>query len=254
MALAKRPVQALLIVSVPSGSNGDMDLKPSFFVKDSYCCQKIGCSASEGIIAQSISADRSQGILVEVNLETDFVAKTMTLWLFEWLRENCLVIHPLISRKRTAGSKDWRKYKISARKLYPLKLVDLWNPMCIPVQGCRFVIHWIRICRCLGKWRCGHYGKRYLYAYCCHFPVCVTWEDVPSELVQKERKLPLPRRKPPQAIEKIVTGKLEKYYSGVCLLEQPFVKNPDQSIQQYVDEVAKLAGTLLRWKSFSVFR
>ena len=69
-------------------------------------------------------------------------------------------------------------------------------------------------------------------------PVCVSRNEVPAELVEKEKEIALAQAegKPPQAIEKIVTGKLEKYYAGVCLLEQPFVKNPDQSIEDLLKE------------------
>ena len=87
-------------------------------------------------------------------------------------------------------------------------------------------------------------------------PVCVSREEVPSDLVEKEREIANAQAvgKPAQAIEKIVTGKLEKYYSGVCLLEQPFVKNPDQSIQQYVDEVGKEVNSPLRVEKFLRFQ
>jgi elongation factor Ts len=47
---------------------------------------------------------------------------------------------------------------------------------------------------------------------------------------------------------------LEKYFSGVSLLEQPFVKNPDQSIQQFVDEVGKKIGSQLKVEKFLRFQ
>ena len=58
-------------------SNGDMDEAVSILRKKGVAtaAKKSGRSASEGVIAQSISSDRSKGILVEVNCETDFVAK-----------------------------------------------------------------------------------------------------------------------------------------------------------------------------------
>ena len=87
-------------------------------------------------------------------------------------------------------------------------------------------------------------------------PVCVTRDEVPSELVEKEKEIALAQAegKPPQAIEKIVTGKLDKVLFWSCLLEQPFVKNPDQSIQQYVDEVGKeLSGISLKVEKFLRF-
>ena len=60
--------------------------------------------------------------------------------------------------------------------------------------------------------------------------------------------------KPPQAIEKIVQGKLDKYFSTSCLLEQPFVKNPDQTIRQLVELVSKEAGLKLKVEKFIRFQ
>jgi elongation factor Ts len=51
--------------------------------------------------------------------------------------------------------------------------------------------------------------------------------------------------KPPAAVQKIVEGKLDKYYSQVCLLEQPFVKNPEKAIKDLLTEkVAKLGENI----------
>ncbi|MCH8539482.1 MAG: translation elongation factor Ts [Opitutales bacterium] len=61
--------------------------------------------------------------------------------------------------------------------------------------------------------------------------------------------------KPAHAIEKIVQGKLDKFFSSVCLLEQPFVKNPDQSIQDLISErISKLGENILlrRYSRFQV--
>ena len=87
-------------------------------------------------------------------------------------------------------------------------------------------------------------------------PVCVSRDDVPADLVQKETEIATAQAegKPPQAFEKIVSGKLDKYFSGSCFLEQPFVKNPDQSIQQLVDSVGKEVGTTLRVEKFLRFQ
>ncbi len=79
-------------------------------------------------------------------------------------------------------------------------------------------------------------------------PLYVSREDVPEEMVGKERDIAASQAegKPPQAIQKIVEGKLDKYFSTICLLEQPFVKNPDQSIRDLLTEnVSKLGENLV---------
>ena len=72
-------------------------------------------------------------------------------------------------------------------------------------------------------------------------PVSVSREQVDPELVEKERAIAQEQAegKPPQAVENIVNGKINKFYATNCLVEQGFVKNPDVSIKDYIENVAK---------------
>ena len=64
-------------------------------------------------------------------------------------------------------------------------------------------------------------------------PLYVSREDVPGKLIEAEREIykAQVKGKPANVVEKIVDGKLDKFYSTVCLLEQGFIKNPDQTIK-----------------------
>ena len=143
--------------------------------------KKAGRAANEGCIASYIHHGSKLGVLVEVNCETDFVARN------EAFRE--LV-------------KDITQHIAAA------------NPS---------------------------YIKR---------------EDVPATVVEAEKEIyrAQVKDKPPQAVDKIVQGKLEKYYSTVCLLEQPFVKNPEITIKDHVTaKVAQLGENIVirrfvRWQ------
>ena len=68
-------------------------------------------------------------------------------------------------------------------------------------------------------------------------PICVSREDIPADVFAKEQEIAEAQAegKPPQAVEKIVTGKLDKFYATNCLLEQSFVKNPDQTISDLIE-------------------
>ena len=132
--------------------------------------KKSGRDASEGIIGSYIHMGGKLGVLVEVNCETDFVAKTDEFQGF--VRD--IAMHIAAS-----------------------------NPA---------------------------YLKR---------------EDVPSEVVDKEKEIYASQvtNKPPQIVDKIVQGKLDKFYADNCLLEQVYVKDPEgkKSIQEVVvDIVAKI--------------
>jgi elongation factor Ts len=78
-------------------------------------------------------------------------------------------------------------------------------------------------------------------------PTCVRREEVPEADLAKERDIAVAQvaGKPPAAVQKIVEGKLEKYYSQICLLDQPFVKNPEKSIKDILTErIAKLGENI----------
>lgn len=143
--------------------------------------KKAGRAANEGCIASYIHHGSKLGVLVEINCETDFVA-------------------------RNDGFRDFVK-DITQH-------IAAANPT---------------------------YVKR---------------EDVPASLVESEKEIYLAqvKDKPPQASEKIVAGKLEKFYSTVCLLEQPFVKNPEITIKDHLTEkVAQLGENIvirrfIRWQ------
>ncbi|MGF1451865.1 MAG: translation elongation factor Ts [Opitutales bacterium] len=79
-------------------------------------------------------------------------------------------------------------------------------------------------------------------------PIAVRREEVPQSLLDKEREIALEQiaDKPPQAQEKIIEGKLNKYFSTICLLEQPYVKNPDQTVQDVInDRIQKLGENIV---------
>ena len=143
--------------------------------------KKAGRAANEGCVASYIHHGSKLGVLVEINCETDFVARN------DAFRE--LV-------------KDITQHIAAA------------NPS---------------------------YVKR---------------EDVPAVVVEGEKEIyrAQVKDKPPQAVEGILKGKLEKFYSTVCLLEQPFVKNPEISIKEHVTaKIAQLGENIVirrftRWQ------
>jgi len=79
-------------------------------------------------------------------------------------------------------------------------------------------------------------------------PLHVRREEVPEALIEKEREIARAQAegKPPQAIEKIVAGKTDKFLSTICLLEQPYVKNPEQTVGELLTaQVAKMGENIV---------
>jgi elongation factor Ts len=89
-------------------------------------------------------------------------------------------------------------------------------------------------------------------------PVAVDRDGVPEDLVAKEaeifRKQAEQEGKPAGVVEKIVEGRVRKYYNEVCLLEQPFVKDPDKSIRELLADAEKALGGGVRVAGFVRFR
>jgi elongation factor Ts len=89
-------------------------------------------------------------------------------------------------------------------------------------------------------------------------PLAISREDVPVEVVSREKEIYQSQLagsdKPAPVLEKIVNGKLEKYYSEACLLEQPFVKNPDKRVGDFVKEQIAKFGENIKVKKFARFK
>jgi elongation factor Ts len=79
-------------------------------------------------------------------------------------------------------------------------------------------------------------------------PSYVNREQVPAELIEREREIYRAQIKgrPNNVVEKIVDGKLDKFYSSICLLDQAFIKNPDQTIKDLVaSKIAELGENIV---------
>jgi len=88
-------------------------------------------------------------------------------------------------------------------------------------------------------------------------PVAIRREDFPAEMVERERAVYREQMresgKPEQIWDKIVDGKIEKFYADQALLEQPFVKNPDQTVGQLITEVSAKTGEKIDVRRFTRF-
>lgn len=86
-------------------------------------------------------------------------------------------------------------------------------------------------------------------------PVAISRDEVPAELVEKEREVAASQAegKPAAAVQKIIEGKLNKYFAGVCLLDQPFVKDGDKTVQDLLTEKISTLGENMKIKRFVRF-
>ena len=86
-------------------------------------------------------------------------------------------------------------------------------------------------------------------------PLYISKDEVPQAELDKEREIlraqALNEGKPEKIVERMVDGRIEKYYKDVCLLEQPFVKNPDITVQALVNETALASGEKISVRRFT---
>ena len=86
-------------------------------------------------------------------------------------------------------------------------------------------------------------------------PLFISKDEVPTANLEKEREIlraqALNEGKPEKIVERMVDGRIEKYYKEVCLLEQPFVKNPDITVQDLVNEATLASGEKIAIRRFT---
>ena len=104
--------------------------------------------------------------------------------------------------------------------------------------------------------------KSFVRDLCMHIaaaaPICIKREEVPADLVEKEREIALAQLaedKKPEAIkQKIVDGKIDKFISGICLLEQPFVKDDKFTVGDMLTQKIATIGEKIEVKRFTRYQ
>jgi elongation factor Ts len=244
-------------------TNGDLEEAISILRKKGVAsaAKKAGREAGEGIISNAVAADRRKGILVEVNCETDFVAKNEDFIKFSKEVAETLLTDPStdLETKRTEQvGKIGENIKISRSETVAIDsngIVESYvhtgakvAVMISIVSGDQQDLSSNDAVITLAKDLCMHIAAT--------SPVCVNRDDIAEELVSKEKDIAMAQAegKPPQAIEKIVAGKLEKYFAASCLLEQPFVKDPDTSVKDLLAKTSSEVGSELSVGTFLRFQ
>jgi len=86
-------------------------------------------------------------------------------------------------------------------------------------------------------------------------PAYVSRDEVPADIVEKEKDIyrSHTKGKPAEVTEKIVNGKLEKYFAETCLLEQPFIKDPNVKVNELITQLVSKLGENIMVKRFARF-
>ena len=222
--------------------------------------KKAGREANEGVIAHYIQPDSKSGVLVEINCETDFVAKNEQF--LEFTSE-------VAKLKLAATDTDFEELR-TAQVAKIGENILLSRDARLDVEGIGLVAAYIHTGAKVGVLLQIGVGKEDILGnddfkalvkditlhIAASAPVSVSRDEVDPELVAKEKAIAEEQAegKPTQAIENIVNGKLNKFFATNCLLEQGFVKNPDVSIKDHVAAVGQALGDEITVSNFLRFQ
>lgn len=236
-------------------TNGDLKAAEDLLrIKSGAKASKAaGRVAAEGIVGVYISADGKTGALIEVNCETDFVAKNDDFIAFSKALAQIVAegnpadVAALSTAKMASGEvvEDARQAlvmklgeNISSRRFQRFQTE---GRLASYLHGAKIgvMVDFSGADEALGKDIAMHIAA-------CK-PICVSKEQVPADLLAKEREIYTAQAaesgKPANIIEKMVEGRIVKYLAEVTLLDQPFVKNPDETVEKLVaSKGAKING------------
>ena len=230
-------------------TDGDME-KAAELLRErgiAKAAKKSSRVAAEGLVATYVSDDKKVGSVVEVNAETDFVAKN------EEFRSFVADIAKQVATKNPATVEDLLSQKYldtdsTVQEVLTGKIATIGENMSIR-RFARFESEGLVESYVHGDGKIGvlvnfEKGEEELAKDVCMQiaaakPEYLSREDVPQEQVEKEMEIlkvqAMNEGKPAEIAEKMVQGRLGKFYGEICLVEQPFVKNPDEKVGKMVE-------------------
>ena len=235
-------------------TNGDMDKAVEFLREKGLAtaAKKAGRIASEGIVQEYVSPDKKIGVLVEVNSETDFVAKN------EEFKTYVANTAKIIADKNPADVEALKALPYADGQTVEEALTALIAKIGENMNIRRFVRIAGNVCAYThGAGRIGvlveaegslenadayEAARDVAMQIAALNPLYLSKDTVPAQDVEKEKHIiiaqikedPKNASKPENILEKMVCGKINKFYEQNCLLQQEFVKDSDQKVEKYL--------------------
>ena len=253
-------------------ANGDFDKAVEILRKKgaSVAAKRAERSANEGVVVTKIWNDGKSGAIVEVNCETDFVANS------DDFKNFANEVLDVVVENKPTDKDALMNLEIGDVKVAD-KLNDVIGKIGEKIEISRFAvvetenglvvdyIHhganlgvMIKACNVTEKTdELETLLKDVAMQIAAMRPLYVKRDEVPAEAIEKEKEIykEVARKegKPEQILDRIAEGKLNKYFSEVCLLEQTFVKDNTKTVGQLLDEYNKAHGTNVTIEKFYRF-
>ena len=226
--------------------------------------KKAGRAAKEGVVASRICGDGKSGVLVEVNCETDFVAKNENFTAFVDQILGHVSSSETVDSLEALLAQDFSGDAATLDEFIKAKVGELGENMGLTrfakyeLAGEGVVGSYIHMAGRVGVLVEVTVGKAdtasseafttFVKNVGMHIaasqPICIGRDEVPAELVEAEKDIfrEQMKEKPADIIERIIDGKMGKFYATNCLLEQAFIMDTDKSIKDLIGELSKETG------------
>src|SRR6056297_2807840 len=235
--------------------DGDVEAAVEFLREKGMAAaaKKAGRVAAEGLVSLNISDDRKKGILVEVNSETDFVAKNDQFQTLvadisdhlmqseaeeveaveneKWFKDESQTVNDVIKASIASIGENinLRRFKRVETDGYLFGYIHMGGKIGVLAEFANEFNE-----------EKAQTAKDIAMHIAAINPEFLDRASVDSTSIEKEKKIyreqMLNEGKPEHILDQIIEGKINKYYTQVCLLEQPFVRNDDQTVSEILEE------------------
>ena len=250
-------------------ANGDFEKAIEILRKKgaSVAAKRAEKSANEGMIITKVSNDSKKAVIVEINCETDFVAKS---------NDFVQLANKVADKTFQTESNDAQKLIETNTELGNL-LNDVMGKVGEKIEVSRvatekaengLLVDYVHMGSKLGvlvkfdnvsknQAELSAIGKDIAMQVAAMNPICVYREEVPANTIEKEidiyKELARKEGKPENILDKIAQGKLNKFYQENCLVEQAFIKDNSKSVKDLITEFNKQSGTEAKISLFRRF-
>jgi len=241
-------------------TNGDLDEAIALLRKKGAASaeKKAGRIAAEGIVQLLISEDASCGTLLEVNCETDFVAKddsfngfvaALTQLIVD---QNPVDVEALSTLTMESGTSVETERQELIAKIGENISIRRFETLVAGSGKIAGYMHGSRIGVLVSTSAVGELGRDLAMHIAASRPVCISEADMPSDVLTREREIYTAQAaesgKSPEIVEKMVDGRVRKFLKENTLLGQPFVKNPDISVAELLSQGNASMDGMLRFE------
>ena len=241
-------------------TNGDLDEAIALLRKKGAASaeKKAGRIAAEGIVQLLISEDASRGTLLEVNCETDFVAKDDSFNRFVAALTQLIVdqnpadVESLSALIMDSGASVEAERQELIAKIGENISIRRFETLVSGSGQISGYMHGTRIGVLVSASGAAELGRDLAMHIAASRPVCIGEADMPPDVLTREREIYTAQAaesgKSPEIVEKMVDGRVRKFLKENTLLGQPFVKNPDISVTELLAQGNASMDGMLRFE------